>query len=130
MEQNMILALSPKSKSSGVIILFKKGIDIEPLNKIKDEEGKILSLSFFYEKQIFQITNTYAPTNPSLRKKFYKNLSQHLNKTNNQNLMLAGDLNMVEDIYLDRQGGTPSNSHLLGLIRLQKIKQKYNLKDT
>ena len=44
--------------------------------------------------------------------------------------MLAGDLNMVEDIYLDRQGGTPSNSHLLGLIRLQKIKQKYNLKDT
>ena len=113
-----------------MIILFKKGIDIEPLNKIKDEEGKILSLSFFYEKQIFQITNTYAPTNPSLRKNFYKNLSQHLNKTNNQNLMLAGDLNMVEDIYLDRQGGTPSNSHLLGLIRLQKIKQKYNLKDT
>ena len=105
-----------------MIILFKKGIDIEPLNKIKDEEGKILSLSFFYEKQ--------TPTNPSLRTKFYKNLSQHLNKTNNQNLMIAGDLNMVEDIYLDRQGGTPSNSHLLGLIRLQKIKQKYNLKDT
>ena len=119
-----------KSKSSGVTILFKKGIDIEALNKIKDEEGKILSLSFLYEKQIFQITNTDSPTNPSLRKKFYKNLSQHLNKTNNQNLILTGDLNMVEDIYLDRQGGTPSNSHLLGLIHLQKIKQKYNLKDT
>ena len=98
--------------------------------EIKDEEGKILSLSFLYEKQIFQITNIYAPTNPALIKKFYKNLSQYLNKTNSQNLNLAGDFNMVEDIYLDRQGGIPSNSHLLGLKHLQKITQKYNLKDT
>ena len=37
---------------------------------------------------------------------------------------------MVEDIYLVRQGGTPSNSHLLEITHLEKIKQKYNLQDT
>ena len=51
-----------KPKSLGVAILFKKGLQIEPLHITKDEEGRILSLSFIYEKQIFQLTNIYAPT--------------------------------------------------------------------
>ena len=37
---------------------------------------------------------------------------------------------MVEDIYLDRKGGTPANSHLLGITHLQNIKEKYSLQDT
>ena len=37
---------------------------------------------------------------------------------------------MVEDIYLDRQGGTPSNTHLLGITHLQNIKGKHSLQDT
>ena len=37
---------------------------------------------------------------------------------------------MVEDIYLDRKGGIPSNSHLLGITHLQNIKEKYSLQDT
>ena len=37
---------------------------------------------------------------------------------------------MVEDIYLDRKGGAPSNSHLLGITHLQNIKEKYSLQDT
>ena len=71
----------------------------------------------------------YAPTNPSSRATFYKNILQHIDKNNNQNLILTGDFNIVEDLFLDRQGGTPSNSHLLGLI-VTKIKQKYDPKDT
>ena len=30
---------------------------------------------------------------------------------------------MVEDLFLDRQGGNPSNTHKLDLDRLNKIKQ-------
>ena len=37
---------------------------------------------------------------------------------------------MVEDVMLDRRGGTPSNSHLLGLQYLQQIKQKNKILDT
>ena len=61
-----------KLKFYGVAILFKKGIETEPLNITKEKEDKILSLSFLFEKQIFQITNIHAPTNPSSRIKFYK----------------------------------------------------------
>ena len=117
-------------KSSGVAILFRKDLQIEQLQIDKDEEGRILTISFAYEKQIFQITNIYAPTKPPLRIKFYKKLCKHLEKNNNNNLILAGDFNMVEDIYLDRQGGTPSDSHLLGITHLQNIKEKHSLKDT
>ena len=77
-----------------------------------------------FEKQILQITSIYAPTNPWSRKKFYRNLINCIDKNNNQNLILDRDFNMVDDIYLDRQEGTPSDLHLIGLPYLQKIIQK------
>lgn len=36
---------------------------------------------------------------------------------------------MVEDLFLDRQGGNPSNMHKLDLDRLNKIKQINDLVD-
>lgn len=89
-----------------------------------DDDRKILASPFLFEKQIFQVVNIYAPTNPSLRKKIYKNLQNYTNNTNN--LILAGNFNMVEDLLLDRPGGNPSNSHLLGLDYLQKINKQKN----
>ena len=43
-------------KSLGVAIIFKKDLQVEPLQVDKDQEGRILTLSFVYEKQVFQIT--------------------------------------------------------------------------
>lgn len=103
-----------KTKSLGVVILFQKQIKIEPTTTTKDEDGRILSLKFIFEKQIFQITNIFAPKNPLSRNNFYINLLNHINKNNKQNLILVRDFNMVEDLYLDRQRGTPSNLHLTG----------------
>ena len=117
-------------KSCGVAILFQKDLNIETSTISMDEEEGIISVTFILEKQLFQITNIYAPTNPTLRKKFYINLLTHLNKNNGQNLILGGDFNMVEDLHLDRQGGTPSNIHLIGQQYLQTIKDTYNLIDT
>ena len=117
------------AKSCGVAILFQKDLNIETSTISTDEEGRIMSITFILEKQLFQITNIYAPTNPTLRKKFYKNLLTHFNKNNGQNLILGGDFNMVEDLYLDRQGGTPSNIDLIGQQYLQTIKETYNLID-
>lgn len=55
-------------KSCGVAILFSKNLNIQNSTISADEEGRILSISFTLEKQTFQITNIYAPTNPSARK--------------------------------------------------------------
>ena len=50
----------------GVATLFRKELQIEQLQIDKDEEGRILTLSFAYEKQVFQIANIYAPKNSPL----------------------------------------------------------------
>ena len=119
---------STKKTSSDVALLIKANTTIEPVTIAKDDDGKILVLTFLFEKQIFQIINIYAPTNPSLRNQFFKNLQNYTNNTNN--LIPAGDFKMVEGLLLDRYGGNPLNSHLLSLNYLQKIKQKNKIIDT
>ena len=101
---------------------------MEIINNSKDDEGKLLTLTFMFKKKIFQVLSIYAPTNPSQRNKFFRNLQNYIANTNNT--IIAGDFNMVEDVMLDRRGGTPSNSHLLGLQYLQQIKEKNKIIDT
>ena len=100
------------SKSSGIAIFLRKDLDIETHTILKDEEGRILSLNFSYEKQNFQIINIYDPTRNSMKPKFYKSLKQYI--TAKQNIILGGDFNMVEDVLMDRLGGNPNNTHMLG----------------
>ena len=115
------------TKSSGVAILLKKDLNIKTYNILKDEEGRILSLNFSIEKQNYQIINIYAPTKNFEKPKFYHHLKRYIDTK--QNLILGGDFNMVEDILLDRKGGNPNNTHILGLDHLTKIKQTNNLTD-
>ena len=46
-------------------MLLKQNLNIEVNTTLKGEEGRILSLNFTFEKQNFQIINTYAPTKNS-----------------------------------------------------------------
>ena len=81
-------------------ILIKPNIRLEIINNSKDDEGKLLTLTFMFKKQIFQVLNIYAPTNPSQRNRFFRNLQNYITNTNNT--IIAGDFNMVEDVMLDR----------------------------
>ena len=108
-------------------MLLKQNLNIEVNTELKDEKGRILSLNFTFKKQNFQIINIYAPTKNSEKPKFYKHLKQYINIK--ENITLGGDFNMVEDLLLDRQGGNPNNTQMLGLEYLTKIKQTYNLTD-
>ena len=114
-------------KSTGVAILIKQNLNIEILTVTKDDEGRVLSLIFSFEKQNFQIINIYGPTKNSKKRNFYKSLNKYI--TLNENIILGGDFNMVEDPLLDRYGGNPNTTHTLGINHLTKIKQKYNLTD-
>ena len=86
-----------------------------------DKEGKILTIIFTFEKQLFQVINIYAPTTPSFRSKFFKTPKHYTNTPNKH--ILARDFNMVEDLNLDRQEGNPSKSHQIGLTNLEKNKR-------
>ena len=116
-----------KTKFSGVAILIKNNLKIQINTINQDKQGRILSLNLTFEKQNYQILNIYAPTRNSKKLKFYKHLHKYISI--NDKVILGGDFNNVEDLLLDRRGGNPNNTHLLGMQYLQKIKQRYNLTD-
>ena len=114
----------PNNKTSGVAILFNEKHNIQILNISKDQKGQMIKCSLQVEQEIFQIINIYAATKPPDKISFYKKLNTF---EKNQKTILAGDFNMVENLFLDRQRGNSSNTHLLGLDHLNKHKQQHNL---
>ena len=117
----------PILKSSGVAILFKEKLQFEIINSETDLDGRILKCIIQLEKQLFQIINIYAPTNSKNKQNFYQELPKYLEKQNNT--ILAGDFNMIEDISLDKLGGNTSSTHLIGLNKLTELKNAHNLVD-
>ena len=115
------------AKSSGVAILIKKDLNINISTILQDKEGRILSLNFSIEKKNNQIMNIYAPTRNSEKTKSYKTFKNYTDPK--QNLILGGDLIMVEDILLDRKEGNRNIIRTSGLQYLTKIKQTNNLTD-
>ena len=63
--------------------------------------------------ELFQLIYIYAPTNPKEKQIFYKEIPKFIEKGNNT--ILAGDFNMIEDLFLDKLGDNTSNTHLIGL---------------
>ena len=116
-----------KPRSSGVAILFKENLNIAMLQLHSDAEGRIISLTFLFENQTFNLVNVYAPTKNSKKTKFFKNLQKHISANNN--IIVGGDFDMVEDLTLDRQGCTPNNTLLLVIQYLRKINETNNLID-
>ena len=51
--------------------------------------------------------------NPNLKTNFSTNFKSFPKK--NKKAILARVFNMVDDLFLDRLGGYPSNTHLIGL---------------
>ena len=105
LEGNSIWHSRTISKASEVVILFKENSDIEPINTQKDKDGQILQCSIKFEQEISQLINIYAPTKPTNRKSFYNKLGNFIKY--NEKIILAGDFNMIENIFPDRLGGNP-----------------------
>ena len=114
----------PIPKSSGVAILFKDELHLEIIHSEHDSDSRILKCTIELEKQIFQIVNIYAPTNPKDKKQFYQILPKFIEKNST---ILAGDFNMMEDIFLDKIGGNTSSIHQIGLNKLTDLKNAHNL---
>ena len=73
------------------------------INYETDSDGRIIKCILQIENQIFQLINIYAPTNPKNKKIFYKELPKFIEKENNT--ILAGDFNMIDNFFLDKLGG-------------------------
>ena len=118
---------SLNSTKSGVAILCKESKNFKAEFENSDKAGRIISVTIETQKNKFQITNVYAPNIPLQRKTFFDKLKCYV--TPKYEIILGGDLNMVENLTMDRQGGNPNRQHLYGLEELNEIKQNCNLID-
>ena len=114
-------------RNSGVAILFSKPLNIEILKTEKHLDGKLIKCLTKIENQIFQLINIYTPTIPKDRITYFQELQKIIENRNNT--ILAGDFNMLEDIFLDKLGGNNSSTHLLGSEIITDIKNQNNLID-
>ena len=63
--------------------------------------------------------------NLQINKKFYQKLPKFLAKENNT--ILAGNFNIIEDIFLHQKKSNTSNTHLIGLNKVIEIKMDINV---
>ena len=58
----------------------------------------------------------------------YVNLQKFIDY--DQKTIIAGDFNMIENLFLDRIGGNPNKTHTIGFETFKTVKNKLNLIDT
>ena len=108
----------PNHQFAGQSILLADNFPGKTQNMQKGESGRILSIVFNIDKQSFQIINVYGPNKPNKQEHFYQSLTNYI--TNVSNIIVGGDVNMVENLK-DRLGGSICNTHLAGSNALTKL---------
>ena len=110
------------SKSKGVAIYFDNKLGAK-INKIsEDPEGRWLLVTIEVEEKEFLLVKIYAPNNDSLS--FFKALTQKIDK---ENVIIAGDFNLVLDQELDYKNRKTNNDKALKV--LLSFMDEYGLED-
>ena len=98
------------SNSCGVLIGFLGQFNVNTLNQICDNKGRILILNATIDAKIFVLINLYKP-NPKNEQFEVLNTLLTMMKTidinENTNFLLAGDFNVFFNTYLESSGGNP-----------------------
>ena len=89
-------------KQGGVAIFVQENSRFDILNRQKDSSGTIVSLLVKVDDACFNLVKIYAPTNPTERKEFFKNLHEYFYPHCYQ--IIAGDFNCYESPN-DKFGG-------------------------
>ena len=90
---------SHTSNSRGVCILFSNYIEYKVHNSKTDQDGNMLTLDIEIEGQRFSLVNIYGPNEDS--PEFYQNIYDVLDEIGNENIIICGDFNLVQNQNLD-----------------------------
>ena len=94
-----ILFSNGNSNARGVMILFKRNLDYQVLNCIKDDEGRFLIGLIEHNGQNILLLNNYAPNND--QPSFFSDLLEKISNLTYDYLIWGGDFNKVLDSSLD-----------------------------
>ena len=87
---------------------MRKSPDFKLIDSVKDNTGRLLLLKVEVFKTMFIIGNVYAPNNETDQVEFFDNVYSTLLDFNDEGhpCMIGGDFNLIQDLDLDREGGT------------------------
>jgi len=114
-------------KSRGVAVFFSNNFEYEIKNIYKDTEGNLLVIDIKISDMEILIVNVYGPNQDSPN--FYTKIGEIIENSEQEYVLICGDLNMVLDPVKDSQNYINiNNPHaretFLGLL------SQYNLIDT
>ena len=112
--------------SRGVGILLAKDLDYKVINHTHDFEGRTVVLDIEMANNKYRLINCYAPNNPTERKHYIEGLDIYL--IHNHDPILGGDWNFVENLELDKWGGSLTNGEC-GKKQMQDLKKDFLLFD-
>ena len=115
----------PIHLTARIASLFSENFQGKIQNIKNGNTGRISSISFTLNKQLFSIVN--GPNKSYQRESFFQSLADFT--INTQNTIIGGDFNMVEELK-DRLGGAINKTRLVGSENLKKLIQIQNLHDT
>lgn len=91
------------NRSRGVAIMFKKGLNLDVTNVVKDLEGRYIILNVSYEGELYTFTNLYGPNCDS--PEFFMEVFQKTEDMGNDLKVICGDFNLVLSNKADKRGG-------------------------
>jgi len=117
-------SVSPHSR--GTAILFSHNLNCQVQSYHFDLNGCMVVIDVCVKGLKLRLISIYAPVNNTERKSFFLSIQPYL--VTNRIVILAGDFNCVENIYLDKSGGCQQSGDQSADI-LAKYKNDYNLID-
>ena len=128
-----IIFSNATNHSRGVAILIKPGVDVDLLDIIKDDIGRMVLVKLKIQDILFNIINIYAPNTEANQLDFYRQLKTKLinNIRSDENLLIGGDFNNYFNKRLDKKGGAQAESTKHGDIidAIKDIMGIFNLND-
>ena len=99
-----------KSDARGILIAVREGIKYKVIEKYIDKEGRYIVLNMMLNSSPVVLFNYYAPNQEPEQLKVLERLTHILDQLDiaqNTTFMWGGDFNMMFDIDLDADGGSP-----------------------
>ena len=117
--------------SRGVLIAFRESLNFKILNDYRDTVGRILVLKGVIEDSPYLLINFYNANTQNVQLKALQNLNDIISGTeleSDTRFIFGGDFNLIYDIKLDAEGGSPSLK-LSSISKLEFFKEYLNLCD-
>ena len=103
-----ILFAHGSKHSKGVMVMFRKNLDVKLLDQKVDLNGRYIICKLELQGTLFSCVNLYAPNTMQNKQIFFNDISQtfeDLNILPSDKLIIAGDWNSIQDTELDKKGG-------------------------